>query len=124
MQIKSNSNLVPNAKKLRKEMTKEERHLWYGYLREYPVKFNRQKILGKYIVDFYCAKAKLVVELDGSQHFEQDMIEKDINRTTFLEEYGLTVLRVPNNEVNNNFRNVCEYIDYIVTQKTKECGNE
>ena len=124
MQIKSNKNLVPNAKKLRKEMTKEERHLWYDYLREYPVKFIRQKILGKYIVDFYCAKAKLVVELDGSQHFEQDMIEKDKNRSTFLEEYGLTVLRVPNSEVNNNFRNVCEYIDYIVKQKTKECDIE
>lgn len=124
MQIKSNRNLVPNAKKLRKEMTKEERHLWYDYLRDYPMKFNRQKILGKYIVDFYCAKAKLVVELDGSQHFEEDNIEKDNTRTMFLEEYGLTVLRVPNSEVNNNFRNVCEYIDYIVKQKTKECDKE
>lgn len=124
MQIKSNAKLVKNAKKLRKDMTKEERHLWYDYLRDYPVRFNRQKILGNYIVDFYCAKAKLVVELDGSQHFEQEYKEKDNTRTEFLEEYGLTVLRVPNNEVNNNFRNVCEYIDHTVKQNIKESDKE
>ena len=119
MQYKHNKNLVSNAKQLRKEMTKEERHLWYDFLKEYPVNFLRQKILGNYIVDFYCAKAKLVVELDGSQHFEDENIQKDAQRTEFLENYGLTVIRIPNNEVNNNFRGVCEYIDLLVKQTLK-----
>ena len=70
MQPKHNKQLVPLAKQLRKEMTKEERHLWYDFLRSYPVRFSRQKVLGKYIADFYCAEAKLVIELDGSQHYE------------------------------------------------------
>ena len=93
MQPKHNHQLVPLAKQLRKDMTKEERHLWYDFLRPYPLRFSRQKILGKYIVDFYCAQAKLVIELDGSQHYEDANIEKDAERTAFLEGYGLTVLR-------------------------------
>ena len=116
MQYKHNKKLVPNAKQLRKEMTKEERHLWYDFLKDYPVRFLRQKVIGNYIVDFYCAKANLIVELDGSQHFEDENIEKDVQRTKFLENYGLTVIRIPNNEVNNNFRGVCEYIDLLVKQ--------
>ena len=103
MQSKHNKQLVPLAKQLRKEMTKEERHLWYDFLRTYPVRFSRQKVLGKYIADFYCAEAQLVIELDVSQHFENENIEKDNARTRFLESYGLNVLRVPNNEVSKNF---------------------
>ena len=76
MQPKHNKQLVPLAKQLRKEMTKEERHLWYDFLRSYPVRFSRQKVLGKYIADFYCAEAKLVIELDGSQHYEDRNIKK------------------------------------------------
>ena len=114
MQSKHNPELIPLAKKLRKEMTKEERKLWFEYLRTYPIRFSRQKVLGKYIVDFYCAKAKLVIEVDGSQHFQDNGPEKDAVRTTFLEAYGLTVIRIPNNEVWNNFRGVCEYIDAVV----------
>ena len=116
MQVKRNKKLIPFAKQLRKEMTKEERHLWYDFLRDYPIRFKRQNVIGKYVVDFYCAKAKLIVELDGSQHFEDENIEKDLQRTEFLESYGLTVIRIPNNEVNNNFRGVCEYIDLFVKQ--------
>ena len=116
MQYKHNKKLVPNAKQLRKEMTKEERHLWYDFLKEYPIRFLRQKVIGNYIVDFYCAKANLVVELDGSQHYEEENITKDNERTEFLEKYGLTIIRIPNNEVNNNFRGVCEYIDLLVRQ--------
>ena len=97
-------------------MTKEERKLWFEYLRTYPIRFSRQKVLGKYIVDFYCAKAKLVIEVDGSQHFQDNGPEKDAVRTTFLEAYGLTVIRIPNNEVWNNFRGVCEYIDAAVNR--------
>ena len=80
----------------------------------------RQKTIGKYIVDFYCAEAKLIVELDGSQHYEDGNIEKDTQRTAFLEGYGLKVIRIPNNEVNQNFRGVCEYIDGIIEETTPQ----
>ncbi|MBE5816285.1 MAG: DUF559 domain-containing protein, partial [Clostridiales bacterium] len=102
MQRKYNKQLIPLAKHLRREMTKEERHLWYDFLRYYPVRFSRQKVLGKYIADFYSAEAKLVIELDGSQHYEIDEMENDADRTAFLEEYGLRVIRIPNNEVTGN----------------------
>ena len=120
MQSKHNKQLVPFAKQLRKEMTKEERHLWYDFLRSYPVRFSRQKVLGKYIADFYSAEARLVIELDGSQHYEGDNIEKDAERTTFLKGYGLTIIRIPNNELNRNFRGVCEHIDAIVRQSLSQ----
>ena len=116
MQRKHNKNIVPIAKKLRKNMTKEERHLWYDYLRTYPIRFSRQKVLGKYIVDFYCAEARLVIELDGSQHYEESGIKKDKERTDFLENYGLKVIRILNSEINQNFRGICEYIDVLVKQ--------
>ena len=116
MQRKHNSALVPFAKELRKNMTKEERHLWYDFLKNYSVRFSRQKVLGNYIADFYCAQARLVIELDGSQHYEEDGQLRDNIRTTFLEDYGLKVIRIPNNEVSKNFRGVCEYIDEIVKQ--------
>ena len=120
MDYKHNKSLVPNAKNLRKNLTKEERRLWYDYLRTYPVKFLRQKIIGKYIVDFYCAKAKLIVELDGSQHYEEKGMEYDAERTAFLEQYGIRVLRIPNNEVNKNLSGVCEYIDFAVKQSLSQ----
>jgi very-short-patch-repair endonuclease len=111
-----NKNLVSYAKELRKNMTKEEKHLWYDFLRDYDVKFLRQKIIGKYIVDFYCARAKLVIELDGSQHYEEAGITNDEARTEYLKQFGISVLRIPNNAVNENFSGVCEYIDEIVRQ--------
>ena len=120
MQRKHNKQLVPLAKHLRREMTKEERHLWYDFLRSYPVRFSRQKVLGKYIADFYSAEAKLVIELDGSQHYEDRNIQKDTDRTAFLESYGLTVIRIPNNEVKRNFRGVYEYIDAAVKQSLSQ----
>ena len=116
MQSKHNKQLVPLARQLRKEMTKEERHLWYDFLRVYPVRFIRQKILGKYIADFYCAQARLVVELDGAQHYEEANAQKDEERTAWLMGYGLKVIRIPNAEVNRNFSGVCEYIDAEVRQ--------
>ena len=120
MQSKHNQQLVPFAKQLRKEMTKEERHLWYDFLRTYPVRFSRQKVLGKYIADFYSAEAKLVIELDGSQHYEDVNMQNDTERTVFLEGYGLTVIRIPNNEVHRNFCGVCEYIDAVVKQSLSQ----
>ena len=119
MDNKHNPNLIPFAKQLRKNMTKEERHLWYDFLREYSVRFYRQKILGKYIVDFYCPKANLVIELDGSQHFEEKGIKYDEERTAYLEKYGLQVIRIPNNEVMRNFYGVCEYINNTVKEIAK-----
>ena len=116
MQYKHNKQLVPFAKKLRREMTKEEKHLWYDFLRHYPVRFLRQKVLGKYIADFYCAQAKLVVELDGSQHYTDENMKKDENRTADLEVLGLKVLRILNRDVNKNFEGVCQYIDEAVKQ--------
>ena len=120
MQSRHNKQLVPFAKQLRKEMTKEERHLWYDFLRTHSVHFSRQKVLGKYIADFYSAEAKLVIELDGSQHYEDDNLGKDAERTAFLEGYGLTIIRIPNNEVSRNFRGVCEYIDVAVRQSLSQ----
>ena len=120
MQSKYNKQLVPFAKQLRKEMTKEERHLWYDFLRTHSARFSRQKVLGKYIADFYSAEAKLVIELDGSQHYEAVNTENDTERTAFLEDYGLTVIRIPNNEVMRNFRGVCEYIDAAVRRSLSQ----
>ena len=116
MERKHNSKITPLAKELRKNMTREERHLWYDFLRDYPIRFYRQKVLGNYIVDFYCCAAKLVVELDGSQHFEEKDMLYDAERTVFLQKYDLEVVRIPNNEVNHNFQGVCEYIDMLVKQ--------
>ena len=120
MDFKHNPSLVPLAKQLRKNMTKEERHLWYDFLRDYPLRFLRQKTIGHYIVDFYCAKAQLVIELDGSQHFEPEEIQKDADRTAFLESFGIQVIRIPNNDVTQNFPGVCEYIDTAVKQSLSQ----
>lgn len=117
MDRKHNKSLVENARQLRKTMTKEERHLWYDFLRNYPVRFLRQKVFGRYIVDFYCAAAKLVVELDGSQHFDKAGLDYDRRRTAYLEQYGLHVLRIANNDVTGNFPGVCAYIDLCVKQR-------
>ena len=115
-----NGMLTPLSQTLRRNMTREERHLWYDFLKSQPVIFKRQKVIGNYIVDFFCAEAKLVIELDGSQHYEDDKIVKDAERTAFLESYGLTVLRIPNNEVNRNFQEVCQYIEMAVKQSLSQ----
>ena len=120
MQRKHNKYIVPTAKMLRKNMTKEEKHLWYDFLRTYHIRFSRQKVFGKYIADFYCAEAKLVIELDGSGHYTEEGKQHDEERTAFLAEYGLTVIRIPNMEIHKNFRGVCEYIDYLVVQSLSQ----
>lgn len=115
---KLNPDLTPYAIKLRREMTKEERRLWYDFLRGYPVRFKRQKVLKNYIADFYCAKAKLVIELDGGQHYEEEQIERDRLRTMYLEEYGLLVVRIDNATLNKHFADTCLYIDELVKERT------
>ena len=117
MDRKHNAALTANAKALRKNMTKEERHLWYDFLRGYPVRFLRQKVIDHYIVDFYCHDARLIVELDGSQHYDPAKQERDLERTQLMESRGMKVIRIPNNEVNQNFRGVCEYIDHLVQKR-------
>ncbi len=111
MDRKHNDKILPFARNLRKNMTKEERHLWYDFLRGYSVKFTRQKVLGKYIADFYCAKANLVIELDGSQHYEDESLINDEKRTEYLKGYGIRVIRISNLDVLRNFEGVCTLID-------------
>ena len=109
-----NSKNTLNAKNLRKNMTKQERKLWYSFLREYPVKFYRQRPIGDFIVDFYCSKAKLAVELDGSQHFEDAEKAKDTERSEKILSFGVQVIRFANNEIDNNLDGVCTVIDNCV----------
>ena len=119
MHSKHNPSLTASAKELRKNMTWEEKHLWYDFLRNYPVRFYRQKVLGRYIADFYCSEAKLVIELDGSQHCGKEGEEYDSRRTKFLEEYGLMVVRIQNPQIRQNFEGVCAYIDDLVKRAIK-----
>ena len=107
MQRKHNKDIVPTAKMLRKNMTKEEKHLWYDFLRTYPIRFSRQKVLGRYIADFYCASAALVIELDGSQHRTQEGIQADKIRDEYLNSLGILVLRYSNESIQHNFYGVC-----------------
>ena len=120
MERKHNKMLTENAKILRNNMTKEEKHLWYDYLRKCPVRFSRQKVLGKYIADFYSAEAKIVIELDGAQHFEKENRIYDEKRTEFLEKYDLKIIRIPNGEINTNFEGICRYIDKQIEQSLSQ----
>ena len=105
-----NAKLTKNAKHLRREMTREERHLWYDFLKQLPVTLHRQKTLGFFIVDFYIASSKLVIELDGSQHYEEEHQQKDQNRDGWLKNEGYTVLRYSNADINYRFSGVCKDI--------------
>ena len=105
---------IPLAKALRKNMTPWERKLWYDFLRNYPVRFQRQKAIGNYIADFYCAKARLIIELDGGGHYTPEQAGKDEQRTQDLKAANLMVVRICNLDIDRNFRGVCEYIDHLV----------
>ena len=108
---------VAFARQLRKEMTPWERKLWYSFLKEYKVRFQRQKPIGNYIVDFYCAKAKLAIELDGGGHYSPENSHKDKIRTDILESYGLQVIRICNKDIDKNFYGVCSFIEDTVKQR-------
>ena len=116
---KYNEKSTQYAKQLRKNATRWERKLWYEFLKDYATRFTRQKPLGNYIADFYCAKAKLVIELDGGGHFDNDTMSYDSQRTADLQSTGLFVLRINNDEIDKNFDNVCEYIDMQVKARLK-----
>ena len=118
-----NKENVPFAKELRKNMTKEEKHLWYDYLKPYRqifgVAFTRQKVFGNYILDFYCPKAKLAIELDGSQHYEPDAVFYDEKRTRYLTQHGIVVLRYTNRDIHTRFKEVCDDIDSHICTRIK-----
>jgi len=114
------SDFTRRAQALRRNATKQENELWYKFLRRYPVQFYRQKIIGSYIVDFYCPAAKLVVELDGSHHNNPAQIEYDFERTKYLNARGMLVLRFQNDEIDYHIANVCNTIRKIVKQRIME----
>ena len=115
--VMKNNNLLDAAKDLRRNMTLQERHLWYDFLRGYHVKIYRQRIINNYIADFYCHAARLVIELDGLQHYEEDALIYDKERTKVFEKYGIMVLRFSNFDINENFAAVCRMIDKVITER-------
>ena len=110
MSYKYNKQLVSNAQMLRKNMTPEERHLWYDFLKLLPLTINRQKNIGNYILDFFISSKRVAIELDGAGHGEEDNYQKDKMRDEELNKLGITVLRYQNNEINKNFNGVCRDI--------------
>ncbi len=117
MSLPYKKDLIPFAKELRKNATPWERKLWYYFLKDYPVRFQRQKVIGDCIVDFYCHKAALVIELDGGGHFTPQQQNHDRRRTEKLELYNLKILRFVNSDVDNNFYEVCSLIDREVNSR-------
>ena len=115
--IKHNMKLTPYAQKLRKNMTPEERKLWYEYLNQYPIRFRRQITVGIYILDFYCASAKLAIEIDGAQHYLPQGKQHDLCRTNYLKEQGIKVLRFTNRDVMENLQGVYTMIDKTVKER-------
>ena len=117
MTMPKDNNQLENARRLRRDMTPHERKLWYLFLRKYPVKIYKQRIIGRFIVDFYCASARLVVELDGTQHYEPQGIAYDSERTAFLVAQGLEVLRFSNRDIDRDFYRVCTQIDVTIQKR-------
>ena len=115
--MERNSKLKTLSQELRKNQTKEEHRLWHNFLKKYPLRFRRQYVIGNYIVDFYCHQARVVVELDGSQHYDPAQQAKDRQRTAYLKDQGLTVLRFTNLEVTRQFAAVCQAIDDACTNR-------
>ena len=115
-----NHKMLPVARELRRKMTPQEKKLWYDFLRKYPVKFYKQRIIESFIVDFYCADARLVIELDGSQHYTEQGKEYDEQRTAILEQYGVQVFRFTNLDVDRHLDAVCAQIDSTIERRVAE----
>ena len=115
---------LSKAKHLRREMTKQEKHLWYDFLKAYPVHFYRQRPIDRYIVDFYCSEAGVVIELDGDQHGEETALKYDTLRSETLQKYGLEVLRYANHDITSAFDGVCMSIHRAVKERLMQKGNE
>ncbi len=122
MSLDYNKSNITLAKNLRKNATEQEKRLWYDFLSKYEIRFQRQKAIDNFIADFYCHKAKLIVEIDGSQHYTAEGIQKDEFRTEILEGYDLKIIRFTNRQISTNFRGVCEYIDTAVKASLREGG--
>ena len=122
MSLEYNKNNITLAKNLRKSATPEERHLWYDFLSKYKIRFQRQKAIDNFIADFYCHRARLIIEIEGSQHYTKIGKQKDEFRTEILEDFDLRIIRFTNNQINTNFRGVCEYIDGAVSAFLREEG--
>ena len=116
MNLYHNAGLTPNAQMLRKNMTREERHLWYDFLKSLPVVVHRQKVIGRYIVDFCIPSAKLVIEVDGSQHYTKEGNPADEERDDYLSSQGYSVIRFANSDVNQQFEAVCQDIHNRLSQ--------
>ena len=108
---------IENARELRKNMTDQERKLWFCFLRSFDIRFQRQKCIDNFIADFYCHSARLIIELDGSQHYTDQGKKQDNVRTEVLEKYGIHVLRFSNKDVDENFKGVCRMIDRIIKER-------
>ena len=119
MSLPYQGKLIPRAKELRKGATKQENHLWYDFLRSYPVRFQRQKTIDGFIADFYCHVARLVVEVDGSQHYDEQGLAYDKERSAIFAEYGVKVIRFSNLEIEQNFQGVCTAIDLAVKERMR-----
>ena len=117
MTIPKDNSQLENARRLRREMTPHERKLWYLFLRKYPVKIYKQRIIGTFIVDFYCASANLVIEVDGSQHYEPQGMAYDTDRSVYLSALGLEILRFSNRDVDRDFCGVCRKIDITIQNR-------
>ena len=105
-------------------MTPQERKLWYLFLRHYPVKIYKQRIIDEYIVDFYCHAARLVIEIDGAQHYTEEGVAADRARTRVLEGYGLLVVRFSNSAVDTNFNTVCDQIERTIKERIQDAQND
>ncbi|MCL2486564.1 MAG: endonuclease domain-containing protein [Oscillospiraceae bacterium] len=115
MSLEYNKELIPRAKELRRNMTQQEKRLWYDFLSKYPVRFQRQKTIGNFIADFYCHQAKLIIEIDGSQHYTDNGMVYDRERTAILNGFGLRVIRFSNNDIDKKFDDVCNTINEVVS---------
>lgn len=116
-EIYRNFKLRDVSRILRKNMTKQEKHLWYDYLAKYPIRWYKQRIIDNFIVDFYCSRAKLIVELDGSQHYTEQGEAYDKERSEIIESYGIKVIRFSNGDVDTNFEGICAEIDRVVKER-------
>ncbi len=113
------AEMQKRSRVLRKNMTPEEKKIWYQFLHNYEYRITRQYVLGDYIADFYCAKAKLIIEIDGAQHYDEAGQDYDAKRTRFFENYGLSVIRLTNLQVNKQFRECCQYLDCIIKERVR-----
>ena len=122
MSLDYNKKNITLAKNLRKNATPQENHLWYRFLAKYKIRFQRQKAIDDFIADFYCHKAKLIIEIDGTQHYTEYGVQKDNLRTEILEKYNLKVIRFTNQQIDTDFQGVCECIDAVVQTSLREGG--